>query len=180
MKAKKGILLIAFVIALGPLSIFSSVSANSQDAEQTHLSRDADATAEQNTAIVKQFLDKVVNGGHLDLIDEFWAADMIWHGGSLGDIYGIENYKKVMKANVGGAFIDMHLDIKDIVASGDKVVVRFTNSGKNVGSFMGLKPTYKRAEWIGIGIYQIKNQKITEAWFAEDILNQLLHPYDKG
>jgi predicted ester cyclase len=172
MKIPKVIILVAFMLVVWSLSIFSAGAANSRISERSQLNTDV----EQNVTIVKRFLTEVVNGGKLELIDEFWAPEMVWHGGSLGDVHGIEAYKKNMQASVGGAFSGMYLDIKDIIASGDKVVVRFTNSGNFVNPFMGIKPTYKKVEWDGIGIYQIKNEKIVEAWFTEDIINTLLRP----
>ena len=63
----------------------------------------------------------------------------------------------------------MHLEIHEIIATGDKVVLRFTNSGTNVGPFLGNPPSGKRAQWLGIGIYTIHNGRITEGWFAEDV-----------
>jgi predicted ester cyclase len=67
----------------------------------------------------------------------------------------------------------MHLEIHDVIAGGDKVVLRFTNSGTNVGPFMNNPATSKHAEWLGIGIYTVRNQRITEGWFAEDTLDML-------
>jgi len=46
--------------------------------------------------------------------------------------------------------------------------------GKNVGGFMGNKATNKNALWEGIGVYRIKDGKIAEAWFSEDILGMYL------
>lgn len=131
-----------------------------------------DATAERNTATVRRFLDEVVTGGRLELIDELWTPDMSWHNGG-HHVRGRENYKRMMEEVVGKAFVEMRLDIKDIVAANDKVVVRFTNSGRNVGPFMGLKPANRRAEWQGIGIYRLRHGRIAEAWFTEDILSML-------
>jgi predicted ester cyclase len=68
----------------------------------------------------------------------------------------------------------MHLEIHEVIANGDKVVLRFTNSGTNVGPFMGNPPSGKRAEWLGIGIYTVHDRRITEGWFAEDILGMLV------
>jgi predicted ester cyclase len=50
------------------------------------------------------------------------------------------------------------------------VVVRFTNGGLNVGSFLGAAPSGKEVRWEGIGIYRIANGRIAEAWFSEDLL----------
>ena len=39
---------------------------------------------------------------------------------------------------------------------------------------MGNPATGKHAEWLGIGIYTVRDGRITEGWFAEDILGLLL------
>ncbi len=128
----------------------------------------------RNVAIVHCFLDEVVNDGRQNLIDELWTTDMVWQGGSLGEIRGIETYKQFMATNTAGAFANMHLSIHEVIAAGDKVVVRFTNSGTQIGPFFGTPATGKSATWLGIGIYTIRDRKIAGAWFAEDILAMLL------
>jgi predicted ester cyclase len=125
-------------------------------------------------AVVRRFLDEVVNGGRHELIGELWATDLTWRGGSLGEIHGINAYQDYMAANATGAFTGMHLVIQDVITENDKVVVRFTNSGTHTGPFLGTAATGKYAEWPGVGIYTVAGGKITEAWFAEDILAMLL------
>ena len=126
-----------------------------------------------NEAVVRNFLNEVVTKGKLELLDELWTKDMLWSDGTT-TIKGLENFRKVLGAVKEKTFENMQLNIKDVVTSKDKVVVRFTNSGKLIGTYRGYKPTFKRAEWIGIGIYRLENGKIAEAWFAEDYLSQLL------
>ncbi|MEU6347077.1 SDR family NAD(P)-dependent oxidoreductase [Streptomyces sp. NPDC046977] len=124
-------------------------------------------------AVVHRFIDEVVNGGNIDAIDELWHPDLRWHAGSLGDIEGIEAYKVSMRAAVGGAFTGMHLTAHDTLVDGDTVVARFTNSGTHTGPFMGTPATGRYAQWLGIGIYTVRDGKIAEAWFGEDILGML-------
>lgn len=132
-------------------------------------------STEDNIAVVRRFLDEVVNGGNLAVMDDLWAKDMIWRGGSLGEYHGIDAYKTFAAANAaGGAFAGMHLDIKQIIATGDTVVVLFTNSGTHIGPFLGNPATGKHAKWLGTGIYRIQHGKITEATFTEDILGMFL------
>lgn len=57
----------------------------------------------------------------------------------------------------------MHLELDDLIAHDDKVVARFTNSGTNTGAFLNHPPTGKHAEWLGIGIYTLRDGRITEA-----------------
>ena len=68
---------------------------------------------------------------------------------SPGDIHGLAALKAHMAASASGAFTGMHLTVQDIVPAGNKVAVRFTNSGTQTGPFMGAPPTGKHAEWPG-------------------------------
>lgn len=132
------------------------------------------ATEEANIAVVRRFVDGAVNGGDVSVIDETWSDDMIWHGGSMGTFEGKAAYLAFAEVNAAGAFENMHLEIHDVIAKDDKVVLRFTNRGTNVGPFMNNPPTGKNAEWLGMGIYTVHEGRITEGWFAEDILGMLL------
>lgn len=126
-----------------------------------------------NESVVRRFLDEVVNGGRAELIGELWAQDMAWHGGSLGDVRGIDAYQAMFSADASAAFAGMHLTIHEVISQDEKVVVRFTNSGTHTGTFHGVPATGRHAAWTGIGIYTVRDGKITEAWFAEDILGML-------
>lgn len=128
----------------------------------------SDFNTEANKTLVERFVEGVINKGNIDLVDELWTEDMQWHSAGFPDTKGREAYKRQLKAAVNGAFTGMHLDIIDIIASRDKVVLYFTNSGQNTGSFGKHKGTGKHAKWYGIGIYRIENGKIAEAWFVED------------
>jgi len=122
----------------------------------------------RNTAVVEKFLNEVVSGGKQELIDQLWAPNMVWRAASMGEVRGIEPYKEAMKA-AKTSFSGMKLQILDVVAQGDKVVIRFMNSGTNIGGFFGKPATGKFTKWEGIGIYRLENGKIVEASFVEDI-----------
>ncbi|MEU9012213.1 nuclear transport factor 2 family protein [Streptomyces sp. NPDC048479] len=79
---------------------------------------------------VRRFLDEVVNGGDVALVDELWAQDMSWHGGSIGEYRGLEDWKASLASSGVGSFTGMHLDIKEVIANGDKVVWR-TRAGSS-------------------------------------------------
>jgi predicted ester cyclase len=129
---------------------------------------------QRNIAVVRRFIDGAINGRDLTLIGETWADDMTWHGGSMGTYQGRAAFLEFAEANAGDAWEEMRLEIHDTIACGDHVVLRFTNRGTNVGPFMGNPATGKHAEWLGIGIYTVRDDRITEGWFAEDILGLLL------
>lgn len=52
-------------------------------------------------------------------------------------------------------------------------MLRFTNSGRHSGPFLGVAATGRHATWQGIGIYAVREHKIAEARFAEDLLGLL-------
>ncbi|HEY0279010.1 MAG TPA: SDR family NAD(P)-dependent oxidoreductase [Solirubrobacterales bacterium] len=131
-------------------------------------------SAREPLALVTRFIEEVINQGHLEVLDELWAEDLAWHGGSLGDIHGLDAYREMLEGSASGAFTGMRLEVDDVVAAGDKVAVRFTNGGTQTGPFMGFPATDREARWLGIGIYQVSEGRIQEAWFGEDILGMLL------
>ena len=75
-----------------------------------------------------------------------------------------------------GAFPDLDLQIVDMVAEGDKVVVRFAAPGTHQNTFAGIPGTGRKATWKGLVMYHIVGDKITEAWANWDdwgLLEQL-------
>jgi predicted ester cyclase len=129
--------------------------------------RPPEVGADYPVVVVRRFLDEVLNGGNLQAIDQLWAEDLAWHGGSLGDVYGLAALKAHMAASASGAFTGMQLTVHETVAAGNKVVVRFTNSGTQTGPFMGVRPTGKHAEWLGIGIYTVTAARSAKAGSAK-------------
>jgi predicted ester cyclase len=67
-------------------------------------------------------------------------------------------------------------EIDDLIAEGDKVVGRFTFRGTHTGTFLGIAPTGRKVSMTGIDVVRIRDGKITEFWYAEqlhDLLRQL-------
>jgi predicted ester cyclase len=131
---------------------------------------DTDQSPDLNVQVVKRFIDEVINKNRLELIGELWAPDMVWRGGSLGEVVGIEAYAKMRAGTKRGRFEGLDLEILDIFTKDDKVLVQFTNSGRRVGKLLGMSFKSKHATWNGVGIYTVRDGKIAEAWFVEDVL----------
>lgn len=128
---------------------------------------------EKNKELLRRFMD-AINKKRLDLFDELCGEDYIWHGEAgptaLNEVRGRENFKNAV-AEFTDALPDLHIDIKDMIAEGDKVAIRITESGTHTGAeFAGVSPTGKRITWGCIGVYRVINGKIVEEWFNEDSL----------
>jgi steroid delta-isomerase-like uncharacterized protein len=63
--------------------------------------------------------------------------------------------------------------IEDVVAEGDRVVVRWTNAGTHVGEFAGIPPTGRPFTISGIDIYRVADGKLCEHWDVVDQLSML-------
>lgn len=129
-------------------------------------------SAEQNKAILRRFVEEVINQGNLALVDELAAPDTIDHALPLGLPPGPEGYKLFLGA-FRQAFPDLHYHIDDQIAEGDRVAQRSTGRGTMKGEFQGMPPTGKHATWSEIHIVRFANGKIAEHWSNVDQLGML-------
>lgn len=68
------------------------------------------------------------------------------------------------------AFPDYAHKIEDVVAKGDKVVLRITYTGTHEGEFFGAPPTGNSFKYLGIHMITVKEGKLVEGWILEDML----------
>ena len=123
-------------------------------------------TLEENKAVVRRLFD-LIQRGDLDTMDELMAPDFANH--ALGRIQtGLEPWRAIFRV-LRAAFPDETTTIEDLIAEGDKVVVRSTLRGTHQGSaplpmFAGIKPEGRPVEWQFIHIYRLRDGKIVEHW----------------
>lgn len=127
---------------------------------------------QRNKAVVQRFIEDVLNHQNPAAASHSCARNYIWHGGSLGDAHGLPAYQHVLAAFLH-AFPDLHLEILDKIAEGDRVAVRFSMTGTHLGEFQGIKPTFKRIRGGGTNTYRFENQRIVEEWWQGDMLMML-------
>jgi predicted ester cyclase len=72
-------------------------------------------------------------------------------------------------------FPGYELLIDDIIAEGDKVVVRVHSWQRHDGAFMGFPPTGKEFSITGIIIYRVEDGRIAEHWMNVDTGALLQH-----
>jgi predicted ester cyclase len=68
------------------------------------------------------------------------------------------------------AFPNYKLLIDDMIAEGDKVVVRARMQAVHKGEFAGIAPTGKSVETTAIIIYQIAQEKVVKFWLQADVM----------
>lgn len=81
-------------------------------------------------------------------------------------------------AKFRAAFPDYQFTIDDLVAEGDKVVIRGTVRATHRAEFpveelKGIAPTGKRLEWAEVWIWRFQNGKFVDGWLILDGISRL-------
>lgn len=103
---------------------------------------------ETNKAVVRRYIEEVINQNKVELIDELFAPDMR------------EQVRSYLPD--GGPFPDAHEEIKDIVAEGNTVMVRWNFKGTHMGTYLEIPATGKSIEMIGFAVYYLENGQIVD------------------
>jgi steroid delta-isomerase-like uncharacterized protein len=129
-----------------------------------------------NKAIVRRLYEEAWNDRKLSLIDKLFAPSHALDEPTVsGSQMGPAAYKQQVTRFMV-AFPDLHLEIDDLIAEKDKVVVSWRISGTHKGDFMGIPATAKKISFEGITIIQIASGKILDSyvrWDAFGLMRQL-------
>jgi steroid delta-isomerase-like uncharacterized protein len=127
---------------------------------------------EKNAAAMKRFYDEVVNKGNLKLIDDLVAAEFVDHEEFSGMKPGREGLKEFFTM-FRAAFPDLHFQVTDMAAKGDKVWAYITIHGTHKGQFMDMAATGKKIEVKGFDIVRFVNGKAVEHWGLTDSMTMM-------
>ena len=123
---------------------------------------------EQNKALAKRYLEGV-DRRDTGIFDEVLSADCrIYFPGSFEPI-SREQLKQVV-VGFYKVFENISHRPEDLIAEGDRVVARTTDSATQIGEFMGLAPTGKTVEFGELHLFRMKDGMIVEYWIQEDFL----------
>lgn len=125
---------------------------------------------EQNKQIAIRINEEVFNEKKMEAIDELFVENYVWHGAPPGFPPGVAGVKIFVQA-VHQAFPDYHVDTEDVIAEGDRVVVRCLGRGTHQGEFMGIPATGNSITIPCIVIYRMADGKAQEEWMIGDNLD---------
>jgi len=128
-------------------------------------------STEQNKAMARQMIEDVFNRGDMSRFDEYLAPDFVEREelppGLPGGREGVIQLTAILRS----AFPDFKATIDDLVAEGDRVVMRQTWRGTHKGEFMGVPPTGKSVSFGVIDILRIAGGKVVEHWGLMDSMS---------
>jgi ketosteroid isomerase-like protein len=122
-----------------------------------------DATA-RNAALMRQYYDEVFNGRNLDFLRVHLHPDVVGHGpGADDESRGIEQVV-AFSAYVFQAYDDYRLTVDEVLAEGDRVMVRATVTARH-------RATGRSVRFFGISLYRLEEGLVREYWRAYDRLD---------
>lgn len=126
------------------------------------------ADLDLNKDIVLRFM-RLMDGSprDLDVLDEVLAPDLRLQ---LGTAHLDRDQTKDLIRTFYAAFPDYTHTPEEVLAVGDRVVLRTTNRATHSGDFQGIAPTGRRISFGQIAIYRIADGKIAEVWEEADLL----------
>jgi len=137
---------------------------------------------EEHKAVARRFYDEVLNEARVELLDDLTVEGYEEHDPIPGQRTGREGLKDRVTMIERG--FGQRFTIEDVVAEGDRVVVRWTGRGTHAGEFMGIPPTGRSFTIAGIDIYRLQDGRLAEHWHVVDqlaLLQQLgLIPRSEG
>ena len=137
----------------------SAFAARTQEATPT-------ADLEANKALARRFHADIFNQGNMEAADEILAPDFVWRSppDQADPLIGPEAVKEAA-TEFRGFFPDVVVTDEDVIAEGDRVVIRWTMHG-TAESETGTFPV----TFTGIDIFRIEGGKLAELWQNTDAL----------
>lgn len=130
-------------------------------------------SAEKNKAIIRRLV-RAEEIGDWATVDELTAPNYVYHNPANPRVRTHEEHKQKVLIALRTGFPDLKITIEDIIAEGNKVVIRFSFSGTHKGEYAGIPPTNKRIEATAINIFRLADGKVAEQWVESNALGMLL------
>lgn len=132
-------------------------------------------STESNKALVRRYRE-IYNTNQLDKLGEVLADNFVPHTLFPGMSPGFETYKQI-HTMAKASFPDIRTQTEDLIAEGDKVVERWTQTMTHTGApfFIGNLPASgKTVRVTGISIYRLADGKIVEHWADMDFFGVMV------
>ena len=127
---------------------------------------------DSNKALVRRYYDDVFNQRNIGLVATLAVEDYVEHDPFPGQGDGRADLEARVRL-ILDAMNPLQFNVQDVVAEGDRVVVRWTQSGTQSGNFMGIPGTGRTFSIAGIDIHRIREGRMAEHWHVVDLFSLL-------
>jgi predicted ester cyclase len=134
------------------------------------LDQQTEQLEDRNAAAVRFFIEEVLDGGRLDLLEELVAPGSVLRGPFPEVEPGPEGMREFVTSLRKG-FPNFQVEIDDVFAAGDKVAVRWhTTHQTHLGPYRGIPPTGREIQMTAIEIFRMENGQVADCWIELDQL----------
>jgi len=127
---------------------------------------------EENKQLCRDYFDAFLRRD-VEWMDRHVAPEFVRHDPGLPfEVRGPEGVAQLHDALLP-AFPDMELPLHDLVAEGEKVLVRLTIHATHTGPFGELEATGRRIEVPVLDLFQIRDERFVEHWALLDNLGMM-------
>lgn len=126
-----------------------------------------------NKALVRRYLDRVVNHVDRAAAEQLVAPDLIFTSPYTPVPARDRASFLGMLDAIHAALPDFNLVENALIAEGDLVAGRWTVSGTHQGQIGPFEPTGKKLAISGLSIYRIADGRIVEGWVQDDTMTLL-------
>lgn len=120
--------------------------------------------AAQRDVQVRNFVEEVWNGRNYEAAADLYGEKYVnpFGTGPSARAEPIRHYH--------ATFSDLHLDVEELVVSGDTVVVRLRYRGTDTGGHLGRPPTGRAVEAWVVEIMRFEGDRVVNGWIGADNL----------
>jgi steroid delta-isomerase-like uncharacterized protein len=122
-------------------------------------------SADENKRIAREFFERIWNQGDESAIDQFIPLNAQGNDPDFGA--GREGFKAQWR-QWRTAFPDLHFEVIDLIAEGDKVLTRWTLTGTHRGEFLGAPGTGNAIKVEGMSLDRIEDGLVAEGFDGWD------------
>jgi predicted ester cyclase len=130
--------------------------------------------AAANKELVRRFYKEVYGDWNMALVDAVVSPRFVSHDWPEGGPTGPQAFRNYYSA-LRSAVPDARYVVDDLIAEGDRVVVRWRMLGTHERAFGHIPPTGRAITLNGIAVYRLENGTLVERWVVSDVYG-LLHP----
>jgi predicted ester cyclase len=127
-----------------------------------------DDIAAANKELVRRFYKDVYVDWNMALVDEVLSPRFVSHDWPEDGPIGPEGFR-IFYSAIRSALPDARYAVDDLIAEGDRVVVRWRLLGTHLGFFRSIAPSGRSVTLKGIAIYRVDEGKLMERWVVSDL-----------
>jgi predicted ester cyclase len=128
---------------------------------------------EEHKALVRRCFEEAPYNA--EVCDEIFAPGIHWHAlyhTANADFDSTPEAEKEAYERHKRVWGDWGEHVEEMIAEGDRVMVRWSGVARHQGEYLGLAPTHRRVRLSGISIFRIADGKIAEVWSLWDRLGE--------